>query len=113
MTRTRSAQKLPIRPSCPDRASPRASAAATAMPTAADTKFCTARPAIWKRWPAVASPEYHCQLVLVTKETAVFHAPSLGQGGMPIVERQVVLEASEPEQEQDATPARSPSTESR
>ena len=59
-----------------ERARPRAKAAATAMPTAAETKFCTVRPDIWKRWPTAASPEYHCQLVLVTNETAVFHAPS-------------------------------------
>ena len=44
------------------------------MPTAAETKFCTARPAIWTRWPWVDSPEYACQLVFVTKLTAVFHA---------------------------------------
>ena len=65
------------------RASPRAKAAATASPTAAETKFCTASPDIWIRWPAAASPEYHCQLVLVTNETAVFHAPSLGNASLP------------------------------
>ena len=54
------------------RAKPRTSATATAMPTAAETKFCTARPAICTRWPIVDSPEYDCQLVLVTKLTAVF-----------------------------------------
>ena len=47
--RTRSAQKLPTRPSVPERANPRASAARTARPTAADRKFCTASPAIWNR----------------------------------------------------------------
>ena len=46
-----------------------------AMPAAADTKFCTVRPSIWVRWLIVTSPEYHCQLVLVTKLTATFHAP--------------------------------------
>ena len=42
--RIRSTQKLPI---VPDRreAKPRTRAIATAMPTAADTKFCTASPA--------------------------------------------------------------------
>ena len=54
------------------RANPRTSATATAMPTAAETKFCTASPAICTRWPIVDSPEYDCQLVLVTKLTAVF-----------------------------------------
>ena len=44
MPRTRSTQKLPIVPEL-RRANPRTSATATAMPTAADTKFCTARPA--------------------------------------------------------------------
>jgi hypothetical protein len=29
---------------------------ATAIPTAADTKFCTASPAIWVRWLIVDSP---------------------------------------------------------
>ena len=69
--RVRSTQKLPsawVRL----RAKPRTSATATAMPTAADTKFWTARPDIWTRWPSVDSPEYDCQLVFVTKLTAVF-----------------------------------------
>ena len=49
-------------------------ATATAMPTAAETKFCTASPAIWTRWPIVDSPEYDCQFVLVTNEAAVLNA---------------------------------------
>ena len=53
------------------------------MPTPAETKFCTVRPDIWKRWPVAASPEYHCQLVLVTNETAVFQAPSAGRPAKP------------------------------
>ena len=44
MPRVRSTQKLPIVPDL-RRAKPRTSAMATAMPTAAETKFCTARPA--------------------------------------------------------------------
>jgi hypothetical protein len=44
--RVRSTQKLPSRSVCV-RTSPRTRATATAMPTAADRKFCTARPAIW------------------------------------------------------------------
>ena len=44
------------------------------MPTAAETKFCTASPAICTRWPMVDSPEYDCQFVFVVKLTAVFHA---------------------------------------
>jgi hypothetical protein len=43
--RVRSTQKLPSW-SVFRRANPRTSAMATAMPTAAETKFCTARPAI-------------------------------------------------------------------
>ena len=56
IARTRSTQKLPSR-SVRERAKPRISATATAMPTAAETKFCTASPAICVRWPIVASPE--------------------------------------------------------
>ena len=41
--RTRSTQKLPSR-SVRDRVKPRIRATATAIPTAAETKFCTARP---------------------------------------------------------------------
>lgn len=44
MPRVRSTQKLPIVDE-PRRAKPRTSAIATAMPTEADTKFCTASPA--------------------------------------------------------------------
>ena len=44
--RVRSTQKLPSR-SVWVRVRPRMRATATAMPTAADRKFCTARPAIW------------------------------------------------------------------
>ncbi len=54
--RTRSTQKLPSW-SVFFRAKPRTTAIATAIPTAADTKFCTARPDIWTRWPIVDSPE--------------------------------------------------------
>ena len=32
------------------------SATITAMPAAADTKFCTASPTIWVRWLIVVSP---------------------------------------------------------
>ena len=35
---------------------PRISATATTMPTAAETKFCTARPAIWLKNDIVVSP---------------------------------------------------------
>ncbi len=54
--RTRSTQKLPTR-WVRERAKPRTSATAMAIPTDADAKFCTARPAICTRWPMVASPE--------------------------------------------------------
>ena len=43
------------------------------MPTAAETKFCTARPTICVAYVIVDSPEYACQFVFVTKLTAVFH----------------------------------------
>ena len=55
VVRTRSTQKLPI-VRCPARARPRISATITAMPTAAETKFCTVSPTIWVRWLSVVSP---------------------------------------------------------
>ena len=51
----RSAQKFPIVGER-RRTIPRTRARATAIPTAADTKFCTARPTIWVRWLTVFSP---------------------------------------------------------
>ncbi len=45
-SRVRSTQKLPTRSVCL-RAKPRMSTAARQMPTAAEMKFCTARPANW------------------------------------------------------------------
>ena len=80
--RVRSTQKLPSWSVCL-RAKPRTTATATAMPTAAERKFCTARPAICTRCPIVDSPEYHCQFVLVTKLTAVFQAPDGKTAGKP------------------------------
>ena len=53
--RVRSTQKLPMVVER-RRAIPRISAAIVAMPAAAETKFCTARPTIWVRWLMVASP---------------------------------------------------------
>ena len=53
--RVRSAQKFPRVFDCL-RVRPRMSATATAIPTAADTKFCTASPAIWVNWDIVSSP---------------------------------------------------------
>ena len=38
------------------RVKPRISATATAMPTAAETKFCTVSPVIWTRSLIVVSP---------------------------------------------------------
>ena len=53
--RVRSTQKLPtLRAEA--RAKPRITATATAMPVAAETKFCTVSPAIWVRWLIVVSP---------------------------------------------------------
>ena len=52
--RTRSTQKLPM-VSDRRRTSPRMRATATARPTAAETKFWTARPTIWVRWLMVFS----------------------------------------------------------
>ncbi len=69
-----STQKLPI---VRDRARviPRMRPITTAMPAAADTKFCTVKPIIWVRWLIATSPENHCQLVLVTKLTAALNDP--------------------------------------
>ena len=90
---SRSTQKLPsVRR--PRRMMPRMIAMATAMPAAADTKFCTASPTIWVRWLIVSSPLYHCQLVLVMKLTATLNAPSGGdRRHVRRVERQRALEA--------------------
>ena len=99
VVRIRSTQKLPSL-SVRLRANPRTTAIATAMPTAAETKFCTARPAICTRWPMVDSPEYACQFVLVVKLTAVFHARSGLTSGEPEAEQQVVLNPLERVQEQ-------------
>ena len=74
VVRTRSAQKLP-RLRVPLREMPRISATAIAMPAAAETKFCTARPTICVRWLIATSPEYHCQFVFVTKLMATLNAP--------------------------------------
>ncbi len=73
--RTRSTQKLPM--VAPDeRARPRTSAMATARPTAGETKFWTVSPTVCTRGDTPDSPAYDCQLVLVTKETAVLRAVS-------------------------------------
>ena len=64
-----------------ERAIPRMTAIAIAIPVAADRKFWTARPAIWVRCDIVASPTYACQFVFVTKEIAVFHARAGGTAG--------------------------------
>ena len=63
------------------RVKPRTRATSTAMPTAADTKFCTVSASIWVRWLIVLSPPYACQLVFVTKLTAVFQASAGGTPG--------------------------------
>ena len=55
VTRVRSTQKFPI-VSERRRVNPRMSATATAMPTAAETKFWTASPDICVRWLIVDSP---------------------------------------------------------
>ena len=85
-----------------DRARPRARATATAMPTAADAKFCTVRPVICNRCPRAASPEYHCQFVLVTNETAVFQAPSAGSAAMPSESGRCCWSRPKREQREDA-----------
>ena len=59
-----------------ERARPRTSAMATARPTAGETKFWTVSPTVCTRGDTPDSPAYDCQLVLVTKETAVLRAVS-------------------------------------
>jgi hypothetical protein len=54
--RVRSTQKLPTR-SVWVRTKPRMSVATMQMPTAAETKFCTARPANCAVYPSADSPE--------------------------------------------------------
>ena len=106
--RTRSAQKLPTRPSL---SVAREAAGEGRGDGHADrrreTKFCTVSPDICIRWPVAASPEYHCQFVLVTNETAVFQAPSVGQRREAERERQVLLEPAEAEEHAGCRPARS------
>ena len=55
LVRTRSTQKLPMVRER-ERTRPRIRATITAMPAAAETKFCTASPSIWVRWLIVVSP---------------------------------------------------------
>ncbi len=55
MARVMSAKKLPT-VWAPERAKARTSATASAMPVAADRKFCTVSPAIWLRRLMVVSP---------------------------------------------------------
>jgi hypothetical protein len=58
----------------PLRENPRINVTATAMPTEALRKFWTTSTPICERYDTVVSPEYACQFVFVTNETAVFHA---------------------------------------
>ena len=78
--RVRSTQKLPSI-FVLTAARPRTSAIATAIPTAAERKFCTASPAICTVYPTVSSGEYACQLVLLTNEIAVFQDSAGSTGG--------------------------------
>ena len=82
MVRVRSTQKLPS-PVVERRTNPRTSAASTAIPVAAETKFCTVSAAIWTRWLIVDSPPYACQLVFEAKLTAVFQATYGSTAGKP------------------------------
>src|ERR1700751_445322 len=68
--RYRSRQKFPTVP-VERREKPRNSATIAAMPTAADTKFCTASPAIWLGYDIVDSPAENCQVVYRRKLAAV------------------------------------------
>ncbi len=53
--RVRSTQKLPIIVVC-RRTNPRINATSTAMPAAAETKFCMVRPTICVKYDSVVSP---------------------------------------------------------
>ena len=55
VVRVRSTQKFPM-VRWRRRTRPRIRATTTAIPTAADAKFCTASPSIWVRWLIVDSP---------------------------------------------------------
>ncbi len=69
MIRVISAQKLPT-PVASRRAKPRNSAKASAMPVAARGKlWIVSAEHLADRFESAASPEYHCQLVLVVKLT--------------------------------------------
>src|SRR5260221_14347359 len=79
--RTRSTQKLPIVLAL-SRARARTSAAAIAMPTAADQKLWLASATICEKYDIVFSPAELCQLVLVVKLTEVLKARCGGSGGL-------------------------------
>ena len=83
--RTRSTQKLPSR-SVRERVKPRMSATATEMPTAAETKFWTAR-------PAICDEMAHRRLARVGLPVGVGHERRRG------VERQRRVDAGEPERQ--------------
>ena len=71
--RQRSTHALPI-VAARSRTKPRANATSTAMPVAAERKFCTPSPSAWVKWLMVLSPPYACQFVLVAKLMAVLSA---------------------------------------
>src|SRR5580658_3956033 len=96
----------------PRRENPRISAIATAMPTAALRKFCTASAPICDRYDMVVSPEYACQFVLVTNDTAVFHdragptsARCCGSNGRCACSRKMPYERSSATDEKTMTEA--------
>ncbi len=65
------------------RAMPRTSAAATAMPAAAEVKLWIVSATIWEKYDIVDSPEELCQLVLVAKLAAVLNARCGARPGKP------------------------------
>ena len=72
---------------------PRASATATAMPAAAETKLWKASWVICEKYDIVDSPAYDCQFVLVVNEAAVSNAwRSVTAGERLRIERQHVLQ---------------------
>ena len=84
---------------------PRASATASAMPTAADAKLWNASCVICEKYDIVVSPLYDCQLVFVVNDAAVSNACRSGTARDALrVQRQEVLQPQHGVREQHRTP---------
>ncbi len=101
MIRVRSAQKLPrLSPRLAAKA--RARAAATAMPAAAEAKFCTVRPAIWAKWLSGALAGVELPVGVGDEADGGVERQVRGHAGEPLrVQRQMPLQAQDGVEEQE------------